>query len=241
MIKAFPFVVLIAVMAAIGVFLFSRGNENGDKAKYTNGVSELEMGGTKYAMINDLTTEVYVGSQVRVIVGAERGEQVGMVRSMGIFTLAKLFQVVGDTDGKYLVDNNGRLYAKSDIADAERARLAADESFSKLRIVGAEHDPQKSTELSAEEATMLRALVKETADTTVTDKSFVTDYSNRREVFAYTSDGIFRKVVMELFLYKNEVYLTIDFAGDKNTMKEQKLMAVKLPKEVQERFSAFWR
>lgn len=240
MIKALPFVVLVAVMAAIGIFLFSRGNDNGEKAKYINGVSELEMGGTKYAMINDLTTEVYVGSQVRVIVGAERGEQVGIVRSMGI-TLAKLFQVVGDTDGKYLVDSNGRLYAKSNIADAERTRLATDASFSKFRVVGAEHDPQKSTELTAEEATMLLALAKETADTTVTDKNVVTDYSNRREVFAFTEDGIFHKVVLELFLYKNEVYLTIDFAGDKNTLKEQKLTGVKLPEETQERFSAFWR
>ena len=79
---------------------------------------------------------------------------------------------------------------------------------------------------------MLEALRKEGGgETTIRDASVVTDYSNRREIFAFTEDGILYKVVAELFLYQGSVYLTTGFEGDKNTAKEQKLTGVKLPEE----------
>ena len=103
------------------------------------------------------------------------------------------------------------------------------------------HNLQNASELTAEEAEMLRGLAEAEEKITIADKVFVTDYSNRREIFAFTADGLFYKVTMELFLYKDEIYLTTGFTGDKNTAKDQSLTGVKLPAEQQERFAELFR
>ena len=212
-----PYFLLVLMLAAIGFFLFSRGNDSGSKAKYTDGIKALEMDGNKYELINDITAETYVGSKILSVAGAGRGEQVGIIKSMGVITIAKLFRVLGDTEGKYLID------------------------FPNLHIVNAKHDPYESKELTPEEAEMLRSLPDSAEEISVPDKSFIMDYSNRREIFGFTEDGLIYKVTMELFLYKDAVYLTSGFEGDKNTAKEQKLSGRKLPDEWQEKFAEYWK
>lgn len=247
LLRLMPYFLLVVMMAAIGFFLFSRGNDSGSKAKYTSGTVELEMDGTKYAMINDILAEEYVGSQVQVVVGATRGEQVGIVKSMGI-TLAKLFVVKGDTEGRFLIDNTGRIYARSDLAEAVKSSMASADGFPVYRIDGADHDPLTARDIPAEDMELLKALTVTAAgeesgeadQVTIIDKAFVTDYSNRREIFAFTSDDLFYKVTTELFLYQGAVYLTTGFTGDKNTVKEQKLTGVKLPEELQH-YSEYWK
>lgn len=240
MLRLLPYFLLVVMLAAIGIFLFSRGDNSGGKAKYISGTVELELDGTAYSMVNDILAEEYVGSQVKSVVSATRGEQAGIVKSMG-FTLAKLFRVKGDAEGRYLIDNVGRLYARADIAGEVKTLLSSESGFPVSRIVTADHTPETARELTAEDVEMLRALPANGAEVTVTDKSVVTDYSNRREIFAFTEDGLIYKVTMELFRYQNAVYLTTGFSGDKNTMKDQKLTGVKLPDEQQERFAEFWK
>ncbi len=239
LLRLMPYFLLVVMLAAIGIFLFSRGNDSGKKAKYTSGNVELEMDGTKYTLINDILSKEYVGSQVQVVVSATREEQVGLVKSVGI-TLAKLFGVRGDADGRYLIDNLGRIYARSDIAEETKNRLSAADGFPMFRIVGADHDPLTAKDLSAEDMKALQEIGEDNA-VTITDKTFVTDYTNRREIFAFTSDDIFYKVTAELFLYRGAVYLTTGFTGDKNTAKDQSLTGVKLPEELQARFAEYWK
>lgn len=246
MLRLMPYFVLVVCLTAIGIFLFTRGNNSGEKAKYTSGVTDLELGGVGYSMVNDILDNKYVGSQVRSIVSAERGEQAGIIRTMGVITIAKLFRVKGDEAGRYLIDNMGRLYARSDISDNVKKSLETDEGLPVLKIVTAEHSPQSARALTPEETEMLRALLRDGAEdtityATITDALFVTDYSNRREIFAFSEDDLLYKVVMELFRYQNGVYLTTGFSGDKNTVKEQKLSGAKLPEEWQERFAEYWK
>ena len=237
-----PYFVRVVCLAGIGIFLFSRGNESGGKAKYTSGVTELELDGTAYTMINDILAETYVGSKVKSVVSAESGKQAGVIRSMAVFTIAKLFRVQGDEEERYLIDNLGRLYARSDIAEELKNRLATDDGLPVKKIVTAEHSTKTARELPGEEAGMLAELQKNGGEEkTVTDASFVTDYSNRREIFAFTEDGLLYKVSAELFLYQGSVYLTTGFEGDKKTAKEQKLTGVKLPEEWQARFAEYWK
>lgn len=247
LLRLMPYFLLVVMMAAIGFFLFSRGNDSGSKAKYTTGTTELEMDGTKYVMINDILAEEYVGSQVQVVVGATRAEQVGIVKSVGI-TLAKLFRVEGDTEGRFLIDNTGRIYARSDIAEATKSSMASADGFPVYRIVGADHDPLTARDLTKEDMEVILALAAavtggnagEAESVTITDKAFVTDYTNRREIFAFTSDNLFYKVTTELFLYRGSVWLTTGFTGDKNTLKDQTLTGVKLPEELQ-RYAEYWK
>lgn len=239
-----PYFLLLLMLAAIGFFLFSRGNDSGSKAKYTDGIKALEMDGNKYELINDITAETYVGSKILSVAGAGRGEQVGIIKSMGVITIAKLFRVLGDTEGKYLIDNTGRLYMRTGIgvnAAEVREAMKGEAFFSNLHIVNAKHDPYESKELTPEEAEMLRSLPDSAEEISVPDKSFIMDYSNRREIFGFTEDGLIYKVTMELFLYKDAVYLTSGFEGDKNTAKEQKLSGRKLPDEWQEKFAEYWK
>lgn len=242
MLRLMPYFVLVLCLAAIGIFLFSRGNNTGGKAKYTSGVTDLELDGTAYTMVNDILAESYVGSKVKSVVGAQSGKQAGVIKTMAVFTVAKLFRVEGDEDGRYLIDNLGRLYARSDIAEELKSRLATDDGLPVRKIVTSAHSPLSARDLSAEEIGMLTELQKNGGEeTTIKDVSFVTDYSNRREIFAFTEDGLLYKVVTELFLYRGSVYLTTGFEGDKNTAKEQKLTGVKLPEEWQSHFAEYWK
>lgn len=233
--------ILAAVFVGLIVFLFTRGN--GNTARYTDGVNGLKLGDETYELVTDIATERYIGSQVRDVIRGVRGEQVAVVKSFGI-TIAALYRLEGDSDDIYLTDGNDRIYCKKERAEAARAALAdTDKYFNDFRITDAAKTIEGMRKIPIEQATALREFGAsgEGKEMTVTDKNVVTDYDNRREIFAFSNDGLFRHPVMELFLYNNEVYLTTGFEGDRDVRKDQVLKGVRIPDELQEAFAAYWK
>ena len=244
-IRLLPVIVLVTIMVAIGIFLFSRGNADGEIGKYSAaGVSEVTLGGDTYVLVNDVLTERYVGSQIRSFVRGVRGEQIGTIKSFVVFTVARLFRVRGDESGRYIVDSSDRIYVKKEFSDGVAERIADKTYFPRCRILdGAQKDTdkdiEKSTELPADAAAMLRSLTGEEVE--IDDKLVVMDYTNRREILSFTEDGLFFQVEMELFLYKGSVYLTTGFEGNQSARADQKLRGIRLPDDRQEQFLVFWK
>lgn len=237
--KTIRIALLLGILTAIVIFIFTRGSGSGDSGKYTDGVKELKIGDETYRLVNDITDRTTIGSQVPAFVRAERGERTASVKSFGLITIMAIYKVKGDSNGDYLVDSSDRIYAKSALADELKAKLENAASFADYRIVDATRTIENMKKLSEENVEMLRGLTGE--ETVVSDKNFVTDYTNRREVFAFTDDGLFRRAAMELFLYKEDVYLTTGFTGNTDLEKEQTLRGVKLPAEYQAEFAAYWK
>ena len=76
-----------------------------------------------------------------------------------------------------------------------------------------------------------------TANVRITDEMVTESYGLRREIFAFTEDNRFFRASNELFLYENEVYVTVRYlpaseAEDGKAM----LVGTKLPGDLQAEF-----
>ena len=229
---------LAGIFLGLVIFLFTRGSGSGSRASYTDGVNGLKLAGETYELVCDITEQEYVGSKVSAAVRAVHGERTASVKSFGIFTIAALYKVEGDTAGNYLVDSAERIYAKSSIAAEAKRMLGSDDSFSEIRITDETRNISGMQKLTEEQTAAVANVTGE--ETVVTDKGIVSDYGNRRELIGFTEDGIFRKVLGELFLYNGEVYLTTGFEGDRDVRKDQVLRGIKLSAEAQVLFRGFW-
>jgi len=230
---------IAAAVIGVIVFLFTRGSGRGADGKYTSDVNHLRIFGREYVAVTDIMTEETIGSKVRALVYAEHGERAGSVRTLGIFTIAALYRVKGDTEDLFLVDSSERIYVRASEAEKFRAILADDASFSEYRIVNSVKKPPEVKSIPKEQMQILQELTGE--ETTVTDKLAVANYSNRREILGYTKDGMFRKPLAELFLYNNTVYLTTSFIGDRDINEYQELKGRALPEEWQTVFREYWK
>jgi hypothetical protein len=236
---------IIAAVIGLFVFLFSLGTD-GARAKYTDGINRVKLGGTEYELVNDILKEEYIGSDVRAGIATERGEVAGTIKSFFILTMATLYHVQGDTEGRYLVDSSGRIYAKTGEAAALRAGFEDGSAFTNWKIDDATKSLEGMKELSAEQAEAVLSLAGSGAATKSIDETlYVSDFSNRREVFAFTADGLFRKPVAELFYYGSgdvkEVFLTTAYKADKKSTKPPHLEGIRLPEELQAAFSVYWK
>ena len=71
----------------------------------------------------------------------------------------------------------------------------------------------------------------------ITDEEFLDSYGLRREIFAFTEDGLFFRASNELFIYNDEVYVTVKFLPASETKdKKAMLVGTKLPAEFQAEF-----
>ncbi len=66
------------------------------------------------------------------------------------------------------------------------------------------------------------------------------NFKNRREIFAFTADGILYKASMELFLYQNQVYVTTRYEDRTDEKKLSILTGKLLPEELQGYFRGYW-
>lgn len=231
------------ILVGIGIFIFTRGGNTKGRAKYTAGVAELEYDGTKYVLINDVTDERTVGSQIRSFVHAEKDEKIAEIKSMGVLTMASLYKVKRDAAGVYLVDNAERVYARADIADGLKQSMKSGEALPKYRVFRESKDADDMLDITKEtaDAVLSAAEAADAIDTMVLkDRTFVTDYSNRREIYRFSEDGALYSAVAELFLYEGTVFVTVRFEGDRNVNRDQTLYGVRLPEELQATFRGLW-
>lgn len=238
--KWYPFLLfgLFALAGMIFLFHSMRPKNTGADARYLDGRDLLSVDGKEYALINDIESKTFIGSEVSDVVKAMRGEEKAKIISGGIMTVAVIYNVEGDPDGNYLIDAAGRLYAKKEIAERERARLQNPESFPVRKIVGQNKD-MESLQVIGEEsyAKILEAEKDLTDNVRITDEKITDSYGLRREIFAFTEDGMFFRASNELFIYNEEIYVTVRFLTAKET-KDGKAMLVgtKLPAELQAEF-----
>lgn len=242
--KWLPFLLggVIVITGMILMIVTMRPNWGADKAKYVNGREELELKGVRYRLINDVESETYVGSGITDVLKTERGERAGSIVSGGIMTVAVLYHVKDDAKDEYLIDSVGRIYVKSELADAAKVKFADPASFPVYRILGASKEHDSFTDISAELFERISAYASGTdGSVRITEKAYTEDFSDRREVFAFTEDLSFYRACGELFLYKNEVYVTTGFIKEKDT-KDHKavLLGNRLPDELQGELRSLW-
>ncbi len=230
--------VLLVFVVALCIILFV-GND-APEANYVNGVDKLELDGVTYMLINDVTKEEYIGSMVRSILSAERGEKIAEIKSFGLMVIAMLYDVVGDDTQKYVIDSTGRIYIKEEFYEAAKAELADEAAFTDYRMVGTDKSMSGLKELSIEQVEMIRDAMENGQEVSITDKPFIINYQNRREIFAFSEDGLLYRAELELFLYEETVFVTTYFAGNEDATKDQALRGVPLPEELGEQIKAIW-
>ena len=153
-------------------------------------------------------------------------------------TIAVIYSVDGDQDGNYLIDAAGRLYAKQEIAGRERERLKNPENYPVRKIVNSDKSMESLKDVSPNAYEAILAAEKDLSDNVrITDEQFLDSYGLRREIFAFTEDGLFFRASDELFIYNDEIYATVQFipaseASDGKAM----LVGTKLPAEFQAEF-----
>ena len=95
--KWYP-LLLFGVFAVAGiVWLFvSMKPKSGTGARYLDGRDLMEVGGVEYALINDIETKTFIGTEVSDVVKAIHGEEKAKIQSGGLMTLAVIYKVEGD-------------------------------------------------------------------------------------------------------------------------------------------------
>ena len=238
--KWYPFLLfgLFAIGGMIFLFVSMRPKNTGAAARYLDGRDRMEIDGAEYALINDIEAKTYIGSEVSDAVRALHGEEKSKIVSGGIMTVAVIYKVEGDPDENYMIDASGRLYAKAEIADRERARLQDLSNFPVRKIVNSDKDMDGMKEIDPATYEQILAAEKDlTANVRITDEMVTESYGLRREIFAFTEDNRFFRASNELFLYENEVYVTVRYlpaseAEDGKAM----LVGTKLPGDLQAEF-----
>lgn len=243
--KILPVALPIVVFVGLILFLALSGRQKqGRIARYVDGRDVIEIEGVRYALINDTEAQSYIGSLVSDVVKATRGEQYASIRSKGLFamTLGVLSRIEGDADTLYLLDGNGNLYAREGQAEALRNRLADRSAFSDYKIIGKNKKNGEMREMPAEDyAAITAAAADPEGCLEIREKNITEDYDTRREVFAFTEDGMFFRACSELFLYNNEVFVTVGFVDSKSSKdKKSVLTGKRLPKEIADRYRDLW-
>ncbi len=243
--------IIVGIFFLIVLYIIFFTGSDAKTAHYKNGVEIILLDDCEYTLINDITAKDVIGSKVSSILSANRAEKCGQIKSMGILVMSTLYHAEGDRDGQYLVDSSGRVYILSEKAPEIKEKIQDGSVFTIFKIDTDTKSLNQLTELSDDAVAMLENLKKQAADgdekneelktVTINDKSFVSDYSNRREIFGFSEDGVLFQALTELFLYNDEVYLTTVFVGDEDTKKEQILMGVRIPDEWQEMFQKSWQ
>lgn len=240
-----PLIALGIFFVAVVLFILTAGNKNrGIDVHYTNGIKEIDVDGQHYMLLNDVTSESYIGSKVSDVLKCVRGEKVGTVSSYKILTLAIVYRVEGDVSQKYLVDSRERIYVKKEFYEETKAYLEREDAFSDYRIVGAQKNVDALIDIDDEKGAMITELVNDPSAEGLfrtDDVALTENYNNRREVFAFTTDGVLYKACLELFLHEGSVYVTTRFE-DNSEKKELNVITGKLlPEELQEYFRGFWK
>lgn len=232
---------LFLIGGIVFLILMLKPKKIGDGASYIDGFNEIAVGETHYVMINDIEAESFVGSGVGDFVKVKRGEKVTSITG-GFMTLCILYKVEGDNEDRYLSDSNGRLYAKKDIAEAEKARLSDWGIYTKHKIIDSDKNSGEFHDITEEQYGALLALCEEQFDAiNIDDKQIAEEFDNRREVFAFTEDEMAFRACAELFLYNNEVYVTIAYVNAKNSKtKKAILTGKKLTDGMQKEFRYLW-
>ncbi len=238
--KWWPVGAFVLLFVAAFLFIIFGGEQDKTEAHYVQGVQELTLDGVSYVLLNDIESENYIGSMVSSILKGCRGERIGSIQSYGIMVVAVLFEVPGDTEHKYLTDSNDRLYVRKDCYEETKSALENPDYLCDYRMVGEDKDMEGLQPLSKETMEAIRTSKENGEEVTVTDKAFVVNYNNRREVFAFSEDGFLYQARYELFLYNNEVYVTTHFEGNEDTTREQILKGVRLPDEFQTVVKEMW-
>ncbi len=237
--KWWPFaVILLVFVVALYIILFA-GND-APEANYVGGVDKLELDGVTYRLINDVTKEEYIGSMVRSILTAERGEKLAEIKSFGLMVIAMIYNVPGDEAQKYVIDSTGRVYVKEELYEATAAEIADEASFTDYRMVGADKSMSGLKKLSIEQVEVILDAMENGQEVSITDKPFIINYQNRREIFAFSEDGLLYRAELELFLYEETVFVTTYFAGNEDATKDQALRGVPLPEGLGEELKAIW-
>lgn len=243
--KWYPFICLGTFLIGGLVFLIltMRPNWGTDKAEYTDGREELVLKDEHFRLINDVDTEAYVGSGIVDVLKTERGERAGAIVSHGIMTIAVLYRVKGDTEGNYLVDSVGRIYAKKDIADAEKQKLDDLSNYTVHCVISGMKDTGSFTVLKEDAYRMIAEAAADPADSIrITDKAVTEDYDGRRELFAFTGDRMWYRPCGELFLYQNDVFVTTGFTESKDTAdRKTVLTGTRVPEELQDSLRTLWQ
>ncbi len=238
--KWWPLVAFLLFFVAVLLFILFGGKEDTTEAHYVQGVNEITLDGVSYTLVNDIEAETYIGSMVSDIIKGCRGERIGSVQSYGIMVVAILFEVPGDTEHRYLTDSNDRLYVQTAHLEEYYKMLASPDAFCDYRMVGADKNMDSLKKLDEAAVEVILEAQEKGQEVTVEDKAFIINYDNRREVFAFTSDGFLYRARLELFLYNNEVYVTTHFEGDEDTSRAQVLKGVRLPEELQSMLKEIW-
>jgi len=234
--KWYP-LLLFGMLAVAGiVYLFvSMKPKSGKGARYLDGRDLMEVGGVEYALINDIDAKTFIGTEVSDVVKAMHGEEKAKIQSGGLMTLAVIYKVEGDEEENYLIDSAGRLYAKKEIADRERARLADPANFPVRKVVSTGKTTESLKDLDEQTYERILEAEKDLSDNVRISDEYVTEsYGLRREILAYTEDGLFCRATNELFLYNNEVYVTVAYlSADKTQNKKPMLIGTRLPDDLQ--------
>lgn len=238
-----PLVVFFALLLGgiIVLIVTMKPKKNGEKAAYVDGFSEIAVGDEHYVLVNDIESQSYIGSGVGDFVKCKRSDTAASITG-GFMTLNVLYRVEGDASGNFLTDSNGRIYAKKEISQSEKERLSLQDSYVKYKVIDTDKKSGQFHDISIEQYAKLMELASDTEDVIrLDDKQIAEEFDNRREVFAFTADEAFFRACAELFLYNNEVYLTIDYLNAKQSeTKKAVLTGTKLPEELQTVFRPFW-
>ena len=243
--KYYPLIALGTIVIAGGLFLFfmMRPNWGTEKAKYVDGREEVVLKDVHYRLINDVDTKAYVGSGIVDVLKTQRGERAGAIVSGGIMTIAVLYHVKDDTAGNYLVDSVGRIYAKKEIAEAEKAKFDDLSNYPVHGAVSGLKDTGSFTILKEEVYEIIRETAAEGEEPVkITDKAVTEDFDGRREIFAFSEDHMWYRACGELFLYKNDVYVTTGFQNEKETPDRKAVLSGRrLPDELQDPLRRLWQ
>lgn len=239
-----PLIALGLFMLAALIFIMTAGNGNrGITIHYVDGTREMEVKGEHYILINDVDSKDYIGSMVSTVLKCDRGEKVGTISSWWILTMAVVYEVQGDPNRDFLVDSRERIYIRKNLYEAKAAELEKAETFPDYRIVGKAKNYNALIDIDDEKGAALLAWANDGSSEGLyqTDSIDVTqNFNNRREIFAFTSDGLLYKASMELFLYQDQVYVTTRYEDRTDEKKLSILTGKLLPEELQEYFRGYW-
>lgn len=233
-----------AFFIAVVVFIFTAGNGNrGIEGHYVKGVALIELDGQNYQVVNDVDSKTYVGSMVSDVLKCGRGEKVGTISSYHILTLAALYRVTGDETGNYLTDSRERIYVKEELAEETKKYFADRNNFLDLKIISDDKRFDDLIDIDDAYDAVLDELAYGEGSVglrRITDQLFVTNMKNRKEIFAFTADGLFYRARYELFCYEEQVYVTVDFEDNSKQKRESILIGKLLPEELQGYFKAYF-
>ncbi|MDD6102395.1 MAG: hypothetical protein PUB67_04715 [Clostridiales bacterium] len=232
-----PLYVYILFCSLILVFIATGDEKLPYEAYYKEGTKYVVIGDVSYRTLSVDDEDEYIGSFVSTKLQAVKNEKIARIKSYLLY-VSSYYSVVGCENLDYVIDGKYNVYVRAELLDEKKAYFDNKENITSYKMTSKNKDHQSMNPLSEEFVEMLDNLSG--TEIVIKELYIIENYENRREIYGFYSDGIFSRACYELFMYKDDIYLTTKVLDKKKNNGESVLRGIRLPDEYQDYIKKIW-